>query len=247
MTALSCLKGGRSTLRCVAIDDEPLALDTLSRYSQQYGEIELETYSSPMEGLMRIKAWKPDVVLLDMKANREQGMEVAGSLPPGCGLIITTAYAQYALDGFDLNAIDFLLKPFFYKRFCSAMQKAERWLQMNNLLWMSTSEQRQILLKSDYKQVPVGVDSIVYIESVGNYVKLHLADGSRLMSKLTMHRLLELLPQKDFLRIHRSFIVAVGRIERFSSTSLTVGGKGLPIGKKYVDEVIERVQALPCR
>ncbi|MGM9804013.1 MAG: LytR/AlgR family response regulator transcription factor [Muribaculaceae bacterium] len=229
-------------LRCLGIDDEPIALAVLSRYCDMYGGIMLETYTSPVEGIQRIKAWKPDIVLLDIEMNGASGLELARDLPPECQLIFTTAYANYALDGFNEGAVDFLHKPFFFERFSRAIQKAEQRLLMNDLLRASISDKRQIVLKSDYRSVPVSVDTIVYIESIGNYVKLHLTNGTSLMSKITLSSVLNMLPQGEFLRIHRSFVVAQCRIVKFSHSAVDVGEKSLPLGKKYAETVISLLQ-----
>ena len=227
-------------LKCIAIDDEPIALDIVSRYCGRREGILLETYSSPRLGMQRVREWQPDIVLLDIEMNGTSGIELARQLPPSCCLIFTTAYAHYALEGFEVNAVDFLHKPYFYERFDRAMQKAEQWLKMHDLLRVSESAARQIVLKSEYKNVTLSVNSILYIESIDNYVKVHLADGSSVLSKIPLHSMEEQLPQGEFIRIHRSFVVAKSRIEKFtrSEVTLTKTDKNLPVGKKYVEEVI---------
>lgn len=227
-------------LKCIAIDDEPVALSIVSSYCERRGGVTLETYSSPRIGMERIREWQPDIVLLDIEMNGTSGIELARRLPPSCCLIFTTAYAHYALDGFEVNAVDFLHKPYFYDRFCRAMQKAEQWLRMHDLLRASESAARQIVLKSEYKNVSIPIDTILYIESVDNYVKVHLADGSSVFSKIPLHGMEEQLPPGEFVRIHRSFVVARNRIARFtrSEVTLTQTGKRLPVGKKYAEEAM---------
>ena len=204
-------------MKCIAIDDEPIALSIVSRYCEQRGGIELETYSSPRLGMQRIREWMPD---------------------------ITTAYAHYALDGFEVNAVDFLHKPYFYERFNRAMQKAEQWLRMHDLLQVSESATRRMILKSEYKNVTVSVDAILYIESIDNYVKVHLADGASVLSKISLRAVEEQLPQGEFVRIHRSYLVPRVRITGFSRSEVTLGKSGttLPIGKTYLDDVISLLE-----
>lgn len=227
-------------MKVIAIDDEPIALSIISRYCQRRGGITLETYSAPRLGMQRIREWMPDVVLLDIEMNGTSGMELARTLPPTCCLIFTTAYAQYALEGFEVNAVDFLHKPYFYERFDRAMQKAEQWLRMHDLLRAAESPTRQLLLKSEYKNVTLSVDTILYIESIGNYVRVHLSDGSSVLSKIPLRSLAEQLPPGEFVRIHRSFVVPRGRVASFTRTEVTLTGAGkrLPVGKKYADEVM---------
>lgn len=176
--------------------------------------------------------------------NGTSGIELARQLPPSCCLIFTTAYAHYALDGFEVNAVDFLHKPYFYERFDRAMRKAEQWLQMHDLLRVSESAARQIILKSEYRNVTLSVGSILYVESIDNYVKVHLADSTSVFSKIPLRSMEEQLPRGEFIRIHRSFLVARNRIASFtrSEVTLTKNGKTLPIGKKYLDDVISLLE-----
>lgn len=231
-------------MKCIAIDDEPVALSIISRYCGQRGGVTLETYSSPRLGMQRVREWQPDIVFLDIELNGTSGIELARQLPPSCCLIFTTAYAHYALEGFEVNAVDFLHKPYFYERFNRAMQKAETWLRMHDLLSASESSSRQLLLKSDYKNVTVSVDSILYIESIDNYIKIHSADGTSLLSKMPLRVIEEQLPKGEFVRIHRSFIIQKNRVESFSRTGVTLAktGKCLPIGKKYAEAVMSFLQ-----
>lgn len=227
-------------MKCIAIDDEPIALSIISRFCEQRGGVILETYSSPRLGMQRIREWQPDIVFLDIEMNGTSGIDLARQLPPSCCLIFTTAYAHYALEGFEVDAVDFLHKPYFYERFNRAMQKAEQWLRMHDLLNASESSARQLLLKSEYKNVTVSVDTILYIESIDNYIHIHFADGSSLLSKMPLHVIEEQLPKDEFIRIHRSFIVPKKRVGSFTRTGVTLAktGKCLPIGKKYVEEVM---------
>lgn len=227
-------------IKCIAIDDEPIALSIISRYCEQRGGVTLETYSSPRVGMQRIREWQPDIVFLDIEMNGTSGIDLARQLPPYCCLIFTTAYAHYALDGFEVDAVDFLHKPYFYERFNRAMQKAEQWLRMHDLLNASESSARQLLLKSEYKNVTVSVDTILYIESIDNYIHIHSTDGSSLLSKMPLHVIEEQLPKDEFIRIHRSFIVSKKRVGCFTRTGVTLAktGKCLPIGKKYAEEVM---------
>ena len=169
--------------------------------------------------MQRVRECQPDIVFLDIEMNGTSGIELARQLPPSCCLIFTTAYAHYALDGFEVNAVDFLYKPYFYERFERAMQKAEQWLRMHDLLNISESAARQLLLKSEYKNVALSVDTILYIESIDNYVKVHLTDGSSVLSKIPLRSIEEQLPQGEFIRIHRSFVVPRNRITGFTRSA----------------------------
>ena len=160
--------------------------------------------------------------------------------PTTCCLHVRASLkARYALDSFEVDTVDFLHKPYFYERFDRAMQKAEE-LRMHDLLQMSELATRQLILKSDYKNVTIAVDTILYVESVDNYVKLHMADSSTVLSKISLRAVEEQLPQGEFLRIRRSYLVPRSRIAGFSRSEVTLAKSGLtlPIGKKYQDVVM---------
>ncbi|MGM9760685.1 MAG: LytR/AlgR family response regulator transcription factor [Parabacteroides sp.] len=227
-------------IKCIAIDDEPIALSVIRQYCERRGGIMLETYSSPRLGMQRICEWKPDLVFLDIELNSVSGLELARQLPSTSCLIFTTAYAHYALDGYEVNAVDFLHKPFFYERFNRAMKKAEEWLRMHELLALSESSSRQLLLKSEYKNVTVPLDSILYLESNDNYVRVYLTDGSSILSKITLCSLEEQLPIDEFIRIHRSFIISRKRVLKFTRQEVFLAkvNKSLPVGKKYAESML---------
>ncbi len=227
-------------IRCVAIDDEPIALSIIDQYCRRRGDIRLETYSVPARGMRRIREWRPDVVFLDIELNGTSGLVLARELPPACCLIFTTAYAHYALEGFEANAVDFLHKPYFYDRFVRAVQKAEQWLRMHDLLAKAEAPDRRLLLKSEYRNVAVPIDTILYVESIDNYVRVHLADGRSVLSKIPLRAVEEQLPPGEFLRIHRSYVVPKSRIAGFSRTEVTLtnGAGTLPVGKTYAEEAM---------
>lgn len=228
-------------ISCIAIDDEPIALSILERFCQRHGGIEIATFTSPREGMVAINLRKPDVVFMDIEMNDISGVELARRLPPVCCLIFTTAYARYALDGFEVNAVDFLHKPFFYDRFCRAIDKAERWIEMQHLLHSSCQPERLLMLKSDYKTVPVSIDNILYVESIDNYVRFHLVNGDTVMSKMPLRTVEDMLPRDEFIKIHRSYVVARNKVSRFSHSELYLGenAKALPIGRTYADAVAQ--------
>ena len=230
-------------MKVLAVDDEAIALNIIERYCERRGGIVLETYNKPRIALQRIREWLPDIVLLDIELNGTSGIDLARELPQSCCLIFTTAYAHYALDGFEVNAVDFLHKPFFYERFDRALQKAEEWLLMHDLLRTCESSARQFILKSEYRNVSISIDMILYIESINNYVKVHLADGTAVLSKMPLSRIEEKLPQGEFIRIHRSYLVPRCRIFSFSRSEVTLAKDGisLPIGKKYQESVSQEL------
>lgn len=220
-------------IRCIAIDDEPIALSIIREYCRRYGDIDLETYTSPVAGMERIKVVGPDIVFLDIEMNSYNGVALARQLPAGTCLIFTTAYSQYALDGFNADAVDFLQKPIFYPRFVRAMEKALKWLGGNN----RDVHRDTIVLKVEHKNVVVDMDDIAYIEAMDNYVKVFRRGKATVLSQITMKEVELMLPSDRFNRVHRSYIVALNAIEMFSNRQITVAGADhpIPVGRKYIE------------
>lgn len=226
-------------MKCIAIDDEPIALNIISSYCQRRGNMELETFTSPLLGMRRIHEWQPDVVFLDIEMNGTSGIELARELPRQCCLIFTTAYAHYALEGFEVNAVDFLHKPYFYDRFDRAVQKAEERLKLNSLLADTAPAARQLVLKVEYKNVIVPTDEILYVEAMENYVRVHRKGQPSIVSHASMRQMEEQLPMADFIRVHRSYIVCKRLVTSFNRTAIKLANvsAAIPIGRKYVDSV----------
>lgn len=226
-------------IKCTAIDDEPVALDIIANFCQRHGNIELTTFNNPVRGMEQVKRCRPDILFLDIEMGDLNGVELAKELPAGTLLIFTTAYAQYALDGFELNAVDFLHKPFSYNRFEKALQKA---IELHNLQLLSAQPSfadESITLKAEYKNIQVQLKDILFIESMDNYVRIHQADLPSIMSQTSMKNIQEILPAEKFIRVHKSFIVPVHRIASYTSKTITLhNGTKIPIGRSYRKNVI---------
>lgn len=222
-------------IKCIAIDDEPIALSIIQEYCKKYGGVDLETFTSPVAGMDRIMATRPDIVFLDIEMNSHNGVELARSLPEGTCLIFTTAYSQYALDGFDVDAVDFLHKPIFFPRFQRAMEKALKWLDKKE---GGTPRRDTIMLKMEYKNVVVDTDDIIFIEAMDNYVKVFRRGYPLALSQITMKEMEAMLPADKFKRVHRSFIVSLKEIDRFSNRKIYLRSSDrlIPVGRKYIEE-----------
>lgn len=220
-------------IKCIAIDDEPIALSIIQEYCKNYGEIDLETYTSPIAGMERIKSVCPDIVFLDIEMNSHNGVARARELPPGTCLIFTTAYSQYALDGFNVDAIDFLHKPIFYPRFERAMEKAIKWLGKKE----DKPQRETITLKVEHKNVVVDIDDIAFIEAMDNYVKVFRRGLPMVLSQITMKEMESILPTDRFNRVHRSFIVSLNAIDKFSNRKIYLlnSDRTIPVGRKYIE------------
>lgn len=220
-------------MKCIAIDDEPIALSIIQEYCKQYGDIDLETYTSPIAGMDRVKSICPDIVFLDIEMNSHNGVALASELPEGTCLIFTTAYSQYALDGFNVDAIDFLHKPIFYPRFERAMEKAIKWLGKKE----DKPQRETITLKVEHKNVVVDIDDITFIEAMDNYVKVFRRGLPMVLSQITMKEMESILPTDRFNRVHRSFIVSLNAIDKFSNRKIYLlnSDRTIPVGRKYIE------------
>lgn len=220
-------------MKCIAIDDEPIALSIIQEYCKQYGDIDLETYTSPIAGMDRVKSICPDIVFLDIEMNSHNGVALASELPEGTCLIFTTAYSQYALDGFNVDAIDFLHKPIFYPRFERAMEKAIKWLGKKE----DKSQRDTITLKVEHKNVVVDIDNITFVEAMDNYVKVFRRGLPMVLSQITMKYMESILPADRFNRVHRSYIVSLNAIDKFSNRKIYIrnSDRTIPVGRKYIE------------
>lgn len=218
------------TIKCAAIDDEPLALDIIEKFCQRIGNIELRKFSDPVKGLEAVREYKPDIVFLDIEMNGINGIEVASRLPEDTCFIFTTAYLKYALDGFDLDAVDYLHKPFAYSRFQIAFSKALRRIGRKPI---KTAPQC-ITVKQEYSSITIPIDAILYVEAVEGYSKIFMTSGECVMSRILLKNVLALLPPESFIRIHRSFVVSKLKIKSFNRQEiLLIDGTALPVGRLY--------------
>lgn len=224
------------TITCIAIDDEPMALLVIGQFCRRKGGMELTVFSEPLVGLEEIRRRKPDLVFLDIQMNSVSGLEIADDLPRECCFIFTTAYAEYALDGFNLDAVDFLHKPFSYERFEKAVEKALRRINARRL---SVSE--CLVVKQEYNKVSIPLADILYVEALGNYVKIVRASGGRVLTRANLKSVMAMLPAGAFLRIHRSYVVALSAVLSFTRTRVVLKGceEGLSVGAQYASQVME--------
>ena len=218
--------------------DEPIALSVISQFCGRLGNIDVAVYSDPRLGLEAVLKNKPDIVFLDIEMNDINGLSIAKEIGSDVAFIFTTAYLQYALDGYDLDAVDFLHKPFSFDRFKVAMEKASRrvaFLKINH-------RPKTIIVKQEYANISISTDEIMYIEAMENYAKIYRANGGCIISRSSMKAIMEILPINAFVRIHRSYITPVDKIVSFNRQSVKLStGLSLPVGRQYVENLLERM------
>lgn len=225
-------------LKTIAIDDEPPALRIITHFCGQVPFLALQkTFSRTDEALAYLAQNEIDLLFLDINMPAMSGIDFYKSIPKAAMVIFTTAYAEYAVEGFNLKAIDYLLKPFTFERFQQGAQKA---LEYSQFIKKSETVVEYLYIKADYSTYKVAVSDIVFIEGLDDYLKIHLENAKPIVARMTMKSMTEKLPSRDFIRVHRSFIVPLRRIENVRNKVITLGGDEIPIGNSYEAEFFKR-------
>jgi len=229
-------------LRAIAIDDEPLPLEILKEYCLQSEFISLEkTFTKVSEAQKYLRSFPVDLLFLDIQMPKLSSIEFYKSLEQNVMLIFTTAHSQYAIDGFNMNAVDYLLKPFSYDRFLLAVNKAKDYA--NYLKKNESTDQQFLYVRSEYSLVQIAFSDILYIESLADYLKIQLPDNKKIITRMPLKTVMEKLPQNIFIRVHRSFVIPFNRIQKVRKKTIYLSEKEIPIGASYEKEFFSRYKA----
>lgn len=221
-------------IKAIAIDDEPLALEVIKAFCSKVDFVDLQhTFTNLSTANKYLKENTVDLLFLDIRMPAMSGVNFYRSLQEKLMVIFTTAYAEYAVEGFDLSAIDYLLKPIEFERFQQAVEKAKEYYQYK----LEGVKHHYLFIKADYSIHKINTVDILYIESLDNYIKLHLVDGKPILTRMSMKSILEELPQDEFLRVHRSYIVPFSKISAMRNKVLYLDNMEIPVGTNYVDEI----------
>ena len=232
------------SLKCIIVDDEPLALEVLEAYIDRIEGLELVAKcENAVKAFDALKKQSVDLIFLDIQMPKLTGIDFLKVLNPAPKVIFTTAYREYAIESYELNVVDYLLKPIAFNRFMMAVNKAmssaDDPVEVPQVEEAPTvADDPYLFLKADRKMVKVYLKDILYIESLKDYVRIKTPDRE-IISLQKISYLEQKLPEDLFMRIHRSFIVPVKKIEAFSNHAVEVGGKELPIGRNYKNQVLE--------
>ena len=226
-----------SKIKCIIVEDEPLAAKVLSDYISQVPFLQLQaTCKDAILATEYLRDNSTDLIFLDIHLPKLKGMAFLKTLAHPPAVIITTAYQQYAVEGFNLNVTDYLLKPFEFERFLIAVNKVKTAQGEEHKPTESGETKDFIFLNADRKKVKILFSEIVYIESQREYIKI-VTTKKEYFSKMSTHEMEELLPSSGFKRVHRSFIVSVSKIESYSADTVEVNGVSIPIGRGYRDNI----------
>lgn len=233
-------KGSKMILKTLIIDDEPLAQNVLRKYAEDIKSIEIKGFCKDALEAMEIIEKQPiDLIFLDINMPKLSGIEFLKTLKNPPMVILTTAYTDYAMEGYELNVLDYLVKPFSFVRFLKAVQKAEQQIQ---LLQKTKAEEKpeSVFIKSNKKTYQVKFSEIVYIEGLGDYIKIY-TEKSHLVTNLSMKKMEELLPANEFYRIHKSHIVNRMKIIAIEGNMVELPGIKLTIGSNYRADFFNRI------
>jgi DNA-binding LytR/AlgR family response regulator len=219
-------------ISCIAIDDEPLALQLITEYTSKISFLNLQkTFTNPDEAKIWLQENSVDLLFLDIQMPDINGLQFYKSLTKKPQVIFTTAFSEFAVEGFNVDAVDYLLKPFEYDRFLKSVYKAKEYLEFlsNQELQMAS-----IFIKVDYQLMKINLKEIELIEGLDDYIRIYIKPKP-VLALMTLKSLQEKLTTHEFIRIHRSYIIPISRIESFGKNKVKVNGKEIPIGSSYGD------------
>jgi len=221
----------------IAIDDEPPALKIISKFCSNFELVELKmTFTNPLEALHYLKKFPVDLLFIDIQMPGYNGVEFFKSLENKPMVIFTTAFSEYALDGFNVNAVDYLLKPYTPERFALAIQKATELFKNNRI----SEPVRSLAVRSNYSLTKIILEDICLIESLDDYLTIYLLSGKKIIVKMTLKYMLDQLPANEFVRVHRSYILPWKLIEQVRNKMILIGDKRIPIGSSYEKDFFSR-------
>ena len=223
------------SIRCLIIDDKPLAIDILADYTQKVPFLELVgTTTNPIEGLSIIREQNIDLVFLDIQMPELTGIQFMKIAGKQCKVILTTAYSKYALDGFEHDVIDYLLKPIAFDRFYRAAEKAKEIICKPSSQPIAETNTEYLFVKTEHRIQKVNLKDILFIEGLQNYISIQTS-SERVLSLQTLKKIEESLPLKDFVRVHKSYIVALRHISAIERSRIFIGDTVIPVGDSYRD------------
>lgn len=219
-------------MTCIAIDDEPLALQITEAFVKQIPDLYLvRTFTDALAAREYLLSYPVDLLFLDIQMPDISGIDFYKSLPQNCMVIFTTAYSEYAVEGFNLSAIDYLLKPFEFSRFQQAVEKAQDYMRFNQQ--RSTEHNAFMYIRADYSLIKLHFEDIEYIEGLDDYIRIFMKDRKPIMTLMSLKNMAEKLPSHSFMRVHRSYIVPLSKIQGVRNKRIQLSNTEVPIGGSY--------------
>lgn len=215
-------------IKAIVLDDEPLSLDLIETFCQKSNEINLvKKFTSPKEALKYLRKFPVDLIFLDINMPNISGIELIKKIDTNIDTIFITAHSEYAVESYNLNAIDYLLKPFEYERFLNAISKVKTKQSIEKF------EDKFLLVRSEYRLIKINLSNILYIESQADYLTIYLFNQKPIVTRMTMIDMLDLLDTSSFIRVHRSFIIPISKINTIRDKKIILEDIEIPIGISY--------------
>ncbi len=240
-------------IKCIIIDDEPLAIGIIDSYCEDVGGLHvIGSFTNPLDATNILSKEKIDLVFLDIEMPQINGIDFLKTIDQKPLFIFTTAYPQYAIDGFELNAVDYLVKPIRFARFVKAINRAKELFELRNISKTKVSNvisaagsiaspDEFIFVKSEYDNVKIKLEDIRYIQGLKDYLKIHTRGGKPILTLMSFKSIESKLPTSNFLRVHRSFIVNVNCIDSIQRSKIVIEGIRIPLGDSYKEAFLKRV------
>jgi two-component system LytT family response regulator len=230
-------------INCIAIDDEPLALSKIEGFISKVPELKLiRTFDNAIEAIGWLKENNADLIFLDIQMEQLTGIQFLETAGPNSRIILTTAYDQYAIKGFELNVTDYLLKPFSFQRFLQSVNKVMEYFTKKSENQNSTTESDSfIFIKTEYRLERVDINSILYIEGMKDYLRIICTD-KKIMTLQSFSKIEESLPEKKFCRVHKSFIVAIDKIKSVERGVILIADQRIPVSNTYKDSFFSKIK-----
>ncbi len=228
-------------LTCIALDDEPIALEIIKAHCSKLPFINLvNTFTQPSKAAKYLQKFPVDLIFLDINMPDVNGIQFYENLQQEIMVVFTTAYSKYAVDGFQVNAVDYLLKPIEFNRFQTACEKVRDYGEY--LKSKHSKQQNDLLVRSEYALVKIPFLTIVYLEKIGDYLKIHRKNQEPVLTLMSMKRMLEKLPKDNFIRVHRSFTVNQKAVTAINRKQIFIGDISIPIGKTYAANFLNNLK-----
>lgn len=227
---------------CIIIDDEPIAIRIIKEHLSAFESLQcLDGFSNPVKAMEFLSGHKVDLVFLDINMPGISGIDLLKTLHYKPSVIFTTAYREYAVDAFELDALDYLVKPISFERFARSVNKFLNLTPPTSETNDSSEYPNYIILKADKKKFRIALNDIVFIESLDNYIQVQTRNKGKLVCYETLSSIAQQLPGDSFLRIHRSFLINTQHIDAFTASYIEIEKRKLPIGRNYKEEVMKRL------
>lgn len=229
-------------LNCVVVDDEPIAREIIETFIQKTPNLNLAgSFENGLEVIEFAKNQDIDIYFLDINMPDLDGISLAKIIGSTTHVIFTTAYRDYAVEGFNLNVVDYLLKPIAFDRFLQAIQKIPQKTTSNSITLIEETIQKDFLfVRSDRKMIKINFDEILYVESLSDYVKIHI-ENKTILTRETISNLEKKLPESGFLRVHRSYIISISKIDSYTNEFIEIHKKAIPISRSFKESVLQKL------